>query len=233
MKDIKLLLPIVQKMTNEFISKCKAEGISIGITSTYRSDEEQNVLYAQGRTTPGSVVTNSKAGYSMHNWKCAIDFCPITNGQYNWNDKALFTKVGNIGKSCGFEWGGDWTSFLDLPHLQYTAGYSLEDFRLQRVEYKKFDLSSDVVGNKTASNLKYTFSLPFEYGLVGNNDVRALQDILRKEGFFSGLSTGNYYDMTASSVMAYQLAHHIAPDSEIKKLGGKRVGQLTINELNK
>lgn len=139
MKDISLLLPKVQAMAQTFIGKCKMQGIDVAITSTYRSNEEQDALYAQGRTTPGNVITNAKGGQSMHQYKVALDFCPLTNGNFNWNDKTLFTKVGNIAKTCGFEWGGDWTSFLDLPHIQYTAGYTLDDFQKGRVDYSKFD----------------------------------------------------------------------------------------------
>lgn len=139
MADISLLLPKVESMAKDFINKCKSNGIDIIITSTYRSIEEQDILYAQGRTTAGNVVTNAKGGQSFHNWKVALDFCPVKNGVAQWNDKALFTKIGQIGKSCGFEWGGDWTTFLDLPHLQYTAGYSLEDFQQGKVDYSKFN----------------------------------------------------------------------------------------------
>lgn len=139
MADINLLLPKVQKMAQTFIAKCSAQGIQVIITSTYRSSEEQDKLYAQGRTTSGNVVTNARGGQSFHNWKIALDFCPVKNGVAQWNDKALFTKIGLIGESCGFEWGGRWTSFLDLPHLQYTAGYSLQDFQNGLVDYSKFD----------------------------------------------------------------------------------------------
>jgi peptidoglycan LD-endopeptidase CwlK len=139
MADLNLLLPKVKQMAENFISKCNAQGIKVTITSTYRSPEEQDILYAQGRTTPGNVVTNAKGGQSIHNWKCAIDFAPVVNGVIPWNNKDLFTKIGVIGESCGFEWGGRWESFLDLPHLQYTAGYTLTDFQNGKVDYNKFN----------------------------------------------------------------------------------------------
>lgn len=126
-------------MAQNFVNKCSSQGITVQITSTYRSIEEQDRLYAQGRTTTGNVVTNAKGGQSMHNWKVALDFVPVKNGVAQWNDKELFTKIGQIGESCGFEWGGRWTSFLDLPHLQYTAGYSLQDFQEGKVDYSKFE----------------------------------------------------------------------------------------------
>lgn len=140
MKDISLLLPKVQEMTRVFLNKCKSSGYNVVITSTYRDEHEQNALYAQGRTTPGSVVTNAKFGDSMHNYKVAIDFAPVdAQGNIPWNDKKLFMKIADIGVSCGFESGAYWTSFLDLPHLQYTAGYTLDDFKNHKVDYSKFD----------------------------------------------------------------------------------------------
>lgn len=154
MKDISSLLPKVQVMAHAFIDKCAAQGIKVGITSTYRSFQEQDALYAQGRTTAGSVVTNAKGGQSMHNYKVALDFCPMTaDGNFEWNDKAMFTKIGMIGESCGFEWGGRWVSFLDLPHLQYTAGYTLEDFKNKRVDYAKFGILKDTHVNDFIESL--------------------------------------------------------------------------------
>lgn len=141
MADINLLLPKVNQMAKSFIKKCNDAGISVVITSTYRSHEEQDALYAKGRTVTGNVVTNAKGGQSLHNWRVALDFCPVVNGVASWNDKALFTKIGMIGESCGFEWGGRWESFLDLPHLQYTAGYSVQDFQNGKVDYSKFEIN--------------------------------------------------------------------------------------------
>ena len=138
MRDIKLLLPKIQRMTEQLIVDCKTQGINLIITATYRSDREQNLLYAQGRTMRGNVVTNAKAGESMHNYKVAIDFVPTKDGVPIWSDKALFLKVGEIAEKIGFEWGGLWKSFLDLPHLQYTAGYTLKQFQSNVVDYSKF-----------------------------------------------------------------------------------------------
>ena len=127
-RDLNDLNPKVKDMCEAFIDKCKDEGIDILITSTYRDAESQNALYAQGRTKPGKVVTNAKAGQSFHNWKVAFDFVPLIHGKPNWDDAALFKKCGEIGKTCGLEWGGDW-KFKDTPHLQYTAGLTLHDFQ--------------------------------------------------------------------------------------------------------
>jgi peptidoglycan L-alanyl-D-glutamate endopeptidase CwlK len=128
-RDIKDLHPKMQVLCNQFIAKCKDDGITVIITSTYRDFESQNALYAQGRTTPGKIVTNAKAGQSFHNFRVAFDFCPTLESKAIWNDTLLFIKCGQIGKSLGLEWGGDWKTIKDLPHLQFTNGLSLAEFQ--------------------------------------------------------------------------------------------------------
>lgn len=129
-RNISDLTPEMQKLCKAFIEACKKEGVDIIITSTYRDFESQDALYAQGRTTTGSKVTNAKAGYSMHNFRLAFDFLPLTNGKADWNNTALFMKCGKIGESVGLEWGGSWKSFTDLPHMQM-PGQSLERLRMK------------------------------------------------------------------------------------------------------
>jgi peptidoglycan L-alanyl-D-glutamate endopeptidase CwlK len=140
-KDINDLLPIVKKMAAEFQSKAKLAGIDFVVTSVYRSIEEQNAIYAQGRTVPGAIVTNAKGGQSFHNWKVAFDIVPVIAGKAIWNDDALWSKLGQIGTSVGLEWGGSWQNFKDLPHFQFVAGYSFQDFIDKKVDYKKFDVA--------------------------------------------------------------------------------------------
>lgn len=127
-RDIKDLLPPVQDLCNKFIAKCQEGGIKVIITSTYRDNEKQTQLYNQGRTTPGKVVTNAKAGQSMHNYRIAFDFCPIVEGKAAWQDALLFIKCANIGKSLGLESGMDFSK-PDKPHLQYTKGLSWQELQ--------------------------------------------------------------------------------------------------------
>ena len=123
------LNPKVAAMCSEFINRCKAEGIDVIITSTYRDAEAQNKLYAQGRTEPGKKVTNAKAGQSYHNWRVAFDFVPLVNGKAMWNDAVLFLKCGEIAEGVGLEWAGRWKKFNETAHCQYTGGLSLADFQ--------------------------------------------------------------------------------------------------------
>lgn len=128
-RNINDLHPKVVAMCSEFINRCKAQGIDVIITSTYRDHASQAALYAQGRTAPGRKVTNAKPGQSFHNWKVAFDFCPIVNGKAAWNDTKLFTQCGEIAEGVGLEWAGRWVRFKELAHCQYTGGLTLKDFQ--------------------------------------------------------------------------------------------------------
>lgn len=119
-------MPPVRERVERFIAACKAEGIDILITSTYRDNESQDALYAQGRTKPGVKVTNARAGQSFHNYRCAVDVVPMKNGKPIWNAKdPVWQDIGRLGKAAGLEWAGDWVRFKEFPHFQYTGGVSL------------------------------------------------------------------------------------------------------------
>jgi peptidoglycan L-alanyl-D-glutamate endopeptidase CwlK len=139
-KDINELLPIVQQKCEQFLAECKSQGIDVLVTGTYRTSEEQDALYAQGRTTEGSIVTDAKAGQSLHNWRVAFDCVPLVDGVPEYDEDALWSKMGQIANDVGLEWGGSWVSFPDKPHFQYTMGYTWEDFQAGTVDLTKFNL---------------------------------------------------------------------------------------------
>jgi peptidoglycan L-alanyl-D-glutamate endopeptidase CwlK len=109
---------------------CQQANIDILITSTYRDNESQDALYAQGRTTPGAIVTHAKGGESFHNYRCAVDVVPVVNGKPVWDtENPIWQQIGALGKKCGLEWAGLWTGFKEFPHFQYTGGLSIEDLK--------------------------------------------------------------------------------------------------------
>lgn len=119
-RDITMCHPQLQLLANKLVTECKKQGLIVKLGECFRSVAEQDALYAQGRTTKGSIVTNARGtSYSsMHQWGVAFDV--IRNdgkGAYNDSDN-WFSKVAKIGKSLGLEWGGDWTSPVDKPHFQ-------------------------------------------------------------------------------------------------------------------
>jgi len=124
------LLPLVRKRVEAFIKAAQASGIDLLVTSTYRDNESQNALYAQGRTTVGKIVTNAKAGQSFHNYRCAVDVVPIVAGKPRWDVKdEVWQTIGKLGKAQGLEWAGDWKRFKEYPHFQYTSGFTLAELK--------------------------------------------------------------------------------------------------------
>jgi len=93
------LLPAVLRKRDELVRLCKSEGVPIKITSAFRSIAEQDALYAQGRTKPGSIVTNAKGGQSLHNYGVAFDVCFDSKTPYQGN----WELVGRLGESIGLE----------------------------------------------------------------------------------------------------------------------------------
>jgi peptidoglycan L-alanyl-D-glutamate endopeptidase CwlK len=96
------------------------------LTCTHRSNQEQEALYAQGRSTPGSIVTWAQPGQSPHNFSpsFAFDIAFIgVNKQLDWSPSLfkLFDKyVQQAAKelSVSVVWGGSWATKPDAPHWE-------------------------------------------------------------------------------------------------------------------
>lgn len=90
------------------------------LTCTYRTEEEQLELYAQGRTKQGRIVTHIKSGGKHNSLPAkAFDIAFKKDNKVDWSAH-LFKKFADIVKevSDDVEWGGDWKRFKDLPHFQ-------------------------------------------------------------------------------------------------------------------
>jgi peptidoglycan L-alanyl-D-glutamate endopeptidase CwlK len=121
------LHPSIRDRVRSFINDAASQGVFLRVTSGKRSWIEQQVLYNQGRTTPGDIVTNAEPGESTHNYGLGFDVVEMINGQPQWNGR--WDKIGVIGKKHGFDWGGDWISIDDKPHFSDTFGYSIASLR--------------------------------------------------------------------------------------------------------
>lgn len=127
MRDITALHPRLQVLLAQLRTECAKNGISILYSECLRTKAEQDALYAQGRTLPGNIVTNARGSTysSQHQWGIAADFYgdmdidgdgDKKDDAFN-NSTGLFDRVGEIAKSLGLGWGGDWVSIKDRPHL--------------------------------------------------------------------------------------------------------------------
>ncbi|WP_106768628.1 M15 family metallopeptidase [Paenibacillus faecalis] len=130
--------PVVLDQKNKLVAQTRELGIKIIITDGYRSNEEQERLYKQGRSAKGDIVTNARAGESMHNYGLAIDFAlRLNDGSVIWdleydgngNGKSDWMEVVAVAKDLGFQWGGDWTNFPDYPHLQMDFGLTIKELK--------------------------------------------------------------------------------------------------------
>lgn len=119
--------PLLADRGVRLLGQCAAAGLALMVTQGLRSMAEQDALFAQGRTAPGRIVTKARAGHSYHNFGLAFDVLVLdAMGKADWDTaNPGWRLAGQVGKSLGLEWGGDWNDFPDLPHFQLTGGLSL------------------------------------------------------------------------------------------------------------
>jgi peptidoglycan LD-endopeptidase CwlK len=124
-KNIATLLPQVQPMARALVQKAAQNGIRIKIVSGLRTYAEQDALYAQGRTKPGSKVTNARGGYSNHNFGIAFDIGVFEGNKYL-PDSPKYKAVGALGTDLGLAWGGNWKTIVDQPHFELRPSWAAD-----------------------------------------------------------------------------------------------------------
>ncbi|EAF2359435.1 TPA: M15 family metallopeptidase [Listeria monocytogenes] len=100
----------------------ESNGIEVLIYETIRTKEQQAANVASGA---------SQTMRSYHLVGQALDFVMAKSKTVDWgayrSDKGK--KFVAKAKSLGFEWGGDWSGFVDNPHLQFNyKGYGTDTF---------------------------------------------------------------------------------------------------------
>lgn len=121
-RDIADLHPAMRPLALAAVAGWREYGLDVLIYCTFRSLEEQAKLYARGRTAPGPRVTNAQPGQSAHNYGLALDAVPLVGGKPEWRSTGaaadLWKRYGKAAKAAGLEWAGDWTRFIEYPHVQ-------------------------------------------------------------------------------------------------------------------
>ncbi|RYG38676.1 M15 family peptidase [bacterium] len=101
----------------------KWPGRKAKMSEGYRTTARQQELYAQGRTKPGSIVTqkNGTTNPSNHQSRLAADLVGVTpEGKLTWDcPEAFWAYLGHLARKYGLDWGGDWKSFPDRPHVEW------------------------------------------------------------------------------------------------------------------
>ena len=118
------LTPKMQEKFKEFAALMAEERIPFILTSTYRTQEEQEALWARGRTIPHTkVVTWTK--HSRHTDREAFDIAIMRNGRPVWDlkvnvnndDIGDYFEAGVLGEYIGLVWGGRFSS-PDYCHFE-------------------------------------------------------------------------------------------------------------------
>ena len=134
-KRINKLHPSVREEAHKIIEECDKAltgKAKIRVTQALRTNKEQDDLYAIGRTKPGKKVTNARGGQSIHNYGFAVDICLVIDSKTaswdtvkDWdNDQvADWYECVKIFAKYGWDWGGNWKKFKDLPHFD-KKGYN-------------------------------------------------------------------------------------------------------------
>lgn len=108
--------------------------VDFTITEGVRTTARQQALYAQGRTAPGTKVTNADGvkNKSNHQAKAdgyghAVDLYPFVDGKLRINEpyvvynlRLIANHIKAKAKQLGIKltWGGDWKSPYDPPHFE-------------------------------------------------------------------------------------------------------------------
>ena len=98
------------------------------VISGLRTDEEQQELYAKGRTEGGDIVTykDGIVNKSKHQLGLAVDVVPYPSlytdegimREFGWYVKETAKEMKRRGLiDADITWGGDWR-FKDLPHFE-------------------------------------------------------------------------------------------------------------------
>lgn len=120
--------PDLRQKVERILAAMLALGFPMFVVAGVRTTEQQQKLYAQGRSLPGKTVTNCdgvikksdhqpKADGFGHAVDCAFVNDPNTPLDETWSDKSPWKVYGEMAKALELEWGGDWAGLLDRPHI--------------------------------------------------------------------------------------------------------------------
>lgn len=115
--DLAKLHPDFRWRAEKLVSALESEKIPFRLFEGFRTPQRQRELYAQGRTTPGGIVTKAKPWQSYHQYGLAADFVLHIDDKWNWDDsgkrRSWWKRLHEIAHEIGLE-----TLSWELPHVQ-------------------------------------------------------------------------------------------------------------------
>ena len=131
--------PKLANLIRMMAHQLELENIPIRVTQGLRTWEEQDALYAKGRSIPGAVVTNCPGGNSWHNFGLGVDVVPfLADGSPDWNaNHPSWTRMCALGVNLGLVSGSQWKTFKDYPHFQLTGIFAVNPSDHVREVFKR------------------------------------------------------------------------------------------------
>lgn len=125
--EIGLHPALIQKVRTILV-RMNEIGHPMRVVQGIRTREDQQALYARGRTVKGPIVTYADGVTHKSNHQPqadgfghAVDLAFIGNEPFAESHPwALFGETVN---AEGLIWGGDWTRLVDRPHAELPANY--------------------------------------------------------------------------------------------------------------
>jgi peptidoglycan L-alanyl-D-glutamate endopeptidase CwlK len=118
------LHPELVKRIEMILAAMEALGHPMKVIQGVRTAEGQQVLYNQGRTVPGKIVTNCDGLIKKSNHQVGEDGYGHAadlafQGSDPFSELHPWDCYGACAKAIGLKWGGQWKAFIDRPHVEW------------------------------------------------------------------------------------------------------------------
>lgn len=110
-RQIESLHPVMREAVRVLQAELATGGLPFRLYEALRGRERQEAGFRAGKS-------KARMWGSYHNVGLAADFVGHVGGRWSWSDALPWPELGAAARRCGLVWGGDWSSFVDRPHVQ-------------------------------------------------------------------------------------------------------------------
>lgn len=109
------------KLVELVLAAIKTSPIDFRVDYGVRTAQEQFALFKAGRSKCDGKTKKSNHQVKPDGYGYAVDLLPLP---IEWNNKQAFKTLASHIKETAkkmnirIQWGGDWTSFVDMPHYE-------------------------------------------------------------------------------------------------------------------